>query len=104
MLIDVDGVRRRQWIALGIRRLLRSMREKVQYTPEDSLALCLGYAPFTRVQREAPCPTCGVDLGDDVAEVCPKCGARVDGMDVESDPETIDVPGAGSEMDRSSRG
>jgi tRNA A-37 threonylcarbamoyl transferase component Bud32 len=84
VLIDVDGVRRRQWIALGIRRLLRSMREKKQYTPEDSLALCLGYAPFTRVQREDPCPNCGEDLGDDAAETCPKCGARVDGSQDET--------------------
>ncbi|HTW95633.1 MAG TPA: lipopolysaccharide kinase InaA family protein [Tepidisphaeraceae bacterium] len=47
VLIDVDGVRRRKWVALGIDRLLRSMREHRQYTPADSLALCEGYAPFS---------------------------------------------------------
>jgi len=52
VLIDVDGVRRRRWDALGIQRLLRSMREKKQYTPEDSLALCLGYAPYSRIHQE----------------------------------------------------
>lgn len=30
----------------GIRRLLRAMLRHRQYTPEDSLALCRGYAPF----------------------------------------------------------
>ena len=98
VLIDVDGVRRRQWIALGIRRLLRSMREKVQYTPDDSLALCLGYAPFTRVQREAPCPKCGYDLGDEAAATCPKCGARLDGTQ-----EEMDAASADSEMDHSTK-
>jgi len=47
VLIDVDGVRRRKWVALGIERLLRSMREHPQYTPADSLVLCQGYAPFS---------------------------------------------------------
>ena len=46
VLIDVDGVRTRRWVALGIERLLRSLREKRFYTPEDSLALCRGYAPY----------------------------------------------------------
>jgi hypothetical protein len=45
IMIDPDGIRRRQWIALGIQRLLRSMREHKQYTVQDSLALCQGYAP-----------------------------------------------------------
>ena len=90
VLIDVDGVRRRQWIALGIRRLLRSMRDKAQYTPEDSLALCLGYAPFTRVQREAPCPNCGVDLGDDATATCPKCGVQLDGTPEETEASKAD--------------
>ena len=98
VLIDVDGVRRRQWIALGIRRLLRSMREKVQYTPDDSLALCLGYAPFTRIQREAPCPTCGSDLGNDPAGTCPNCGAQVDAA-----REATEAPSADSEMDHSAK-
>jgi tRNA A-37 threonylcarbamoyl transferase component Bud32 len=47
MMIDVDGIRARRWVALGIERLLRSMREHAQYTPADSLALCQGYAPFS---------------------------------------------------------
>jgi tRNA A-37 threonylcarbamoyl transferase component Bud32 len=49
VLIDVDGVRRRKWTALGIRRLLRAMREHPQYAPTDSLALCRGYAPYSRM-------------------------------------------------------
>jgi hypothetical protein len=52
VLIDPDGIRRRQWIALGIERLLRSMRKHPQYTPADSLALCQGYAPWSRFERE----------------------------------------------------
>ncbi len=46
VLIDVDGVRQRRWVALGIRRLLRSMQDHKQYTVSDSLHLCQGYAPF----------------------------------------------------------
>jgi hypothetical protein len=30
------------------------MREHRQYTREDSLALCQGYAPFTRMEEEQP--------------------------------------------------
>jgi tRNA A-37 threonylcarbamoyl transferase component Bud32 len=52
VLVDVDGIRRRQWVALGIERLLRSMREHEEYTPDDSLALCQGYAPFAKFARE----------------------------------------------------
>jgi hypothetical protein len=52
VLIDVDGVRRRRWIALGIQRLLRSMKEHPHYTPADSLALCRGYAPHAKFVRE----------------------------------------------------
>ena len=48
ILIDVDGIRFGRWPALGIERLLRSMRDHRQYTPADSLALCQGYAPFSR--------------------------------------------------------
>jgi tRNA A-37 threonylcarbamoyl transferase component Bud32 len=47
MLIDVDGIRSRRWLALGINRLLRSLRSHPQYTPHDSLQLCQGYAPFS---------------------------------------------------------
>jgi tRNA A-37 threonylcarbamoyl transferase component Bud32 len=57
VLIDVDGVRQRRWIALGIRRLLRSMQEHRQYTVADSLALCQGYAPYAPMQRESAPPT-----------------------------------------------
>jgi tRNA A-37 threonylcarbamoyl transferase component Bud32 len=53
VLIDVDGVRQRRWIALGIRRLLRSMQDHRQYTVADSLALCQGYAPYARMLRES---------------------------------------------------
>jgi tRNA A-37 threonylcarbamoyl transferase component Bud32 len=52
VLVDVDGIRKRQWIALGLHRLLRSMRDHPQYTPADSLALCQGYAPFAKLSRE----------------------------------------------------
>jgi tRNA A-37 threonylcarbamoyl transferase component Bud32 len=50
VLIDVDGIRSRRWIALGVDRLLRSMRQHPKYTPADSLALCRGYAPFSRMK------------------------------------------------------
>lgn len=46
ILVDVDGIRKRRWIALGIQRLLRSMHENIHYTPADSLSLCRGYAPY----------------------------------------------------------
>ena len=52
VLIDTDAVRFRQWPALGIQRLLRSMKDHPQYTREDSLSLCLGYAPYTSPQTE----------------------------------------------------
>lgn len=48
ILIDVDGIRHRRWIALGIRRLLRSMKDHPHYSPDDSLHLCQGYAPFSK--------------------------------------------------------
>jgi hypothetical protein len=54
VLIDTDAVRFRTWIALGIQRLLRSMKEHPQYTPQDSLSLCLGYAPYSSPQQEKP--------------------------------------------------
>jgi tRNA A-37 threonylcarbamoyl transferase component Bud32 len=47
VLIDTDAVRFRRWVALGIQRLLKSMREHAGYTPADSLSLCLGYAPYS---------------------------------------------------------
>ena len=55
ILVDVDGIRFRRWRALGIRRLLRSMLDHPQYTPQDSLALCQGHAPFSpmRISQSA---------------------------------------------------
>ncbi|HYE19489.1 MAG TPA: lipopolysaccharide kinase InaA family protein [Tepidisphaeraceae bacterium] len=52
VMVDVDGIRFYRWDTFGIRRLLRSMLEHPQYTPADSLALCQGYAPFTRMEAE----------------------------------------------------
>ncbi len=49
VMIDIDGIRHRRWRALGIRRLLRSMKMNAAYTPADSLALCQGYAPWSKV-------------------------------------------------------
>ena len=53
VLIDIDGIRQRRWVALGIQRLLKSLKDHPQYTPADSLALCQGYAPWTPMEREA---------------------------------------------------
>ncbi len=54
VMIDLDGIRflLRKLQAFGILRLLRAMRQHPQYTPADSLALCKGFAPFTRMVRE----------------------------------------------------
>jgi len=52
VLVDADGVRFRRWTALGIQRLLRSMKEHQQYTVQDSLALCRGYAPWSPLRQE----------------------------------------------------
>ena len=49
IMVDVDGVRNNWGTGEGIRRLLLSMREHPQYTPEDSLNLCRGYAPFAPI-------------------------------------------------------
>ena len=65
VLIDVDGIRRRNWVALGIQRLLRSMHENKQYRPMDSLSLCQGYAPYARLGEIA-------SQGDDTSDVEPK--------------------------------
>ena len=51
-MIDTDAVRFRHWPGLGVERLLRSMREHEQYTPADSLALCLGYTPYSPPMAE----------------------------------------------------
>ena len=52
VMIDTDAVRFRYWPALGIKRLLRSMKDHPQYTREDSLSLCLGYSPYSAPQVE----------------------------------------------------
>jgi tRNA A-37 threonylcarbamoyl transferase component Bud32 len=65
ILVDVDGIRRRQWVALGIQRLLRSMHENDHYMPADSLSLCRGYAPYARFGEIA-------SDGSDHAEFEPK--------------------------------
>jgi tRNA A-37 threonylcarbamoyl transferase component Bud32 len=54
VMIDVDGLRRRNWVALGITRLLRSMHENQHYGPADSLSLCRGYAPCARSGEIGP--------------------------------------------------
>ncbi|HEY0008601.1 MAG TPA: hypothetical protein VGB55_07750, partial [Tepidisphaeraceae bacterium] len=53
VLIDAYGVRplRNSSQLKGIQRLLRAMRNHPQYTPDDSLQLCLGFAP--RAKPEA---------------------------------------------------
>jgi tRNA A-37 threonylcarbamoyl transferase component Bud32 len=52
VMVDMDGIRRRRWIGLGVERLLRAMKQHPQYTPADSLAICQGYAPFSPMQQE----------------------------------------------------
>ena len=52
ILIDPDAVRFRRLPGKGMRRLLGSMKHHPQYTPSDSLALCLGYAPWSGPQQE----------------------------------------------------
>jgi hypothetical protein len=54
VLVDVDGVRHYRWATAGILRLLRAMKQHPQYTPEDSLALCQGYAPAGNPKSEIP--------------------------------------------------
>jgi tRNA A-37 threonylcarbamoyl transferase component Bud32 len=54
IVVDADAIRFRRWRALGIERLLRAMRDHPQYTVADSLALCQGYSPFSRIEREQP--------------------------------------------------
>ncbi|HWE02197.1 MAG TPA: lipopolysaccharide kinase InaA family protein [Tepidisphaeraceae bacterium] len=53
VMIDIDGIRERRWTALGIQRLLKSVREiNKQYSVPDSLSLCQGYAPTAAPRRE----------------------------------------------------
>ena len=54
VLVDIDGIRYRRWVGLGIERLLRSLKLHKQYTPEDSLQLCRGYAPYAVLHNENP--------------------------------------------------
>jgi tRNA A-37 threonylcarbamoyl transferase component Bud32 len=54
VMIDLFGIRRLTFgrEAFGIRRLLRALRDHPQYTPADSLALCKGFSPFSRMVAE----------------------------------------------------
>jgi tRNA A-37 threonylcarbamoyl transferase component Bud32 len=52
VMVDMDGIRRRRWLGLGVERLLRAMKQHPQYTPADSLAICQGYAPFSPMHQE----------------------------------------------------
>ena len=54
VLVDIDGIRYRHWVGLGIERLLRSMKLHKQYTPDDSLNLCRGYAPYAALRQDTP--------------------------------------------------
>jgi hypothetical protein len=47
VLVDAYGIRRlNAFLQLfGIQRLLRAMKTHPQYTPADSLAICLGFSP-----------------------------------------------------------
>jgi tRNA A-37 threonylcarbamoyl transferase component Bud32 len=79
VVIDVDGIRR--WVPpmWPIDRVLRSLREHKQYTPEDSKWVCIGYAPNARLAREEedrpPTPSEG-EGGGEGEEATPKDGAR----------------------------
>jgi len=52
VMIDVDGIRKIVPPLWPIDRLLRSLREHKQYTPEDSRWVCVGYAPHGKFVRE----------------------------------------------------
>ena len=52
ILTDPDAVRFRRWPGKGMQRLLASMKHHPQYTRADSLALCLGYAPWSGPAQE----------------------------------------------------
>ncbi len=47
ILIDIDGIRFRRWRELGVRRLLRSMKTRPEFSEADSLALREGYSPYS---------------------------------------------------------
>lgn len=54
VMIDVDGIRPLNYFlqVWGIRRILRAMKQHPQYTPQDSLALCQGFAPRANIFQE----------------------------------------------------
>jgi hypothetical protein len=52
VIVDVDGLRQFGPPMWPIDRLLRSLREHPQYTPEDSRWVCVGYAPRARLVRD----------------------------------------------------
>jgi tRNA A-37 threonylcarbamoyl transferase component Bud32 len=53
VLVDMDGIRKTNWhVGAGIERLLRAMKRHAQYTVADSLALCQGYAPYSKTPQE----------------------------------------------------
>jgi hypothetical protein len=54
VIVDVDGVRKLTPPLWPIERLLRSLREHKQYTPEDSKWVCIGYAPNAPLLQETP--------------------------------------------------
>jgi tRNA A-37 threonylcarbamoyl transferase component Bud32 len=68
LMIDVDGIRKIVPPLWPIDRLLRSLREHRQYTPQDSKWVCIGYAPHGRFVRESesltPSPLAGEGGGE----------------------------------------
>jgi hypothetical protein len=52
VIVDVDGVRVWTQPLWPIERLLRSLRDHPQYTPQDSKWVCIGYAPHARLLQE----------------------------------------------------
>jgi hypothetical protein len=52
MLVEVSQIRRNTGWGWSLSALLRSLKDHEKYTPEDSLVLCRGYAPFARMKRE----------------------------------------------------
>lgn len=56
VMVDVDGIRKMPSQAFGLRRLLRSMQDHPQYSPDDSLQLCRGYAPYAPLAAERLIP------------------------------------------------
>jgi tRNA A-37 threonylcarbamoyl transferase component Bud32 len=75
VLVDVDGVRHYRWATAGILRLLRAMKQHPQYTPEDSLALCSGYAARAAHVIEAESEPLPLELEENVEHE----STRIDG-------------------------